>query len=271
MALTILNDENTHNNIAATITKDLTPCLVIVPFLTAIWGIQPSSITIIKRVDPITAPSLVRRRIKANVYCNQCYWHEFIIKAPCFAHHLQSVLKYFQIVFSKQQVYLQYCFCPSCAKISSNCLIESGGAGPKVNNCITFISAALQCSLDCWHCIWSPLSLSRCFTMTLPREAPELQTPRAPGEVKTRGLIIREWGSTLRCITDTLHITITFVRKIARLIISRVSVVCICMLRGLRVYLMVEVVVASVSMMYEPGVRCPIWSDNVIPTHSEHL
>ena len=91
MALTILNDENTHNNITATITKDLTPCLVIVPFLTAIWGIQPSSITIIKRVDPITAPSLVRRRIKANVYCNQCYWHEFIIKAPCFAHPFQSV------------------------------------------------------------------------------------------------------------------------------------------------------------------------------------
>ena len=29
--------------------------------------------------------------------------------------------------------------CPSCAKISSNCMIVSGGAGLKVNNCITFI------------------------------------------------------------------------------------------------------------------------------------
>ena len=83
-----LNDENTHNNITTTITRDLTPCVVIVPFLTAIWGIQPSGITIIKRVDPITAPSLVRRRIKANVYCNQCYWHEFIIK------HLASLILY---------------------------------------------------------------------------------------------------------------------------------------------------------------------------------
>ena len=83
-----LNDENTHNNITTTITRDLTPCVVMVPFLTAIWGIQPSSITIIKRVDPITAPGLVRRRIKANVYCNQCYWHEFIIK------HLASLILY---------------------------------------------------------------------------------------------------------------------------------------------------------------------------------
>ena len=55
--------------------------------------------------------------------------------------------------------------CPSCAKISSNCLIESGGAGPKVNNCITFISAVLQSSLDCWHCPDMKSSLA-CFTMT---------------------------------------------------------------------------------------------------------
>ena len=226
------------SNIRVTISRDLTPCLVIVPFLTAIWGIQPSSITIIKRVDPITALSLVRRRIKANVYCNQCYWHEFIINhlasRSSSTFYNQSLNIFFPgNIFRWTRLYLQYCICPSCAKISSNCLIESGGARLKVNNCTTFISM-LQWVLQglTWLLTLLPdmKSSGGLQWHLIPRAAPRpgLQTSAgAPGEVKTRDLIIREWGGTLHCITlhyrhNTLHyrhITITFVRKIARLII----------------------------------------------------
>ena len=137
-----------------------------------------------------------------------------------------------------------------------------------------YLCRALQCcrvSLDSWHCYPDMKSLG-CFTMTSPRADLGLQGCRqsAPGEVKTRGLIIREWGSTLHCITDTLQAPLSG-KCLAWLSLKSLGRVYICMLRGLAVYLMVEVVVASVSMMYEPRVRCPIWSDNVIPTHSEHL
>ena len=50
---------------------------------------------------------------------------------------LSHVLK--ETHLKREKTICNIAVCPSCAKISSNCMIVSGGAGLKVNNCITFI------------------------------------------------------------------------------------------------------------------------------------